>query len=444
MTPLRAHLPRGARRVSTGLPRRARRRGAGHDARRDRGAPAARRPRGRLRRRRRLPPAGARKRHAAPRRPPGWSRVGRVRARRPDRGGRGARRDARGSPGDEPAGEPRSEPAHPRPRDQPLVRGLRSHVDRDARRARHVRTASRARVRARGRRSPGVGSRVPPRDGVPGSPRRLRSYAWTNVSTLPREPWHWLVPSLVLAACVAVSGPRRMPGIGLRIARLVVSLVLVAGLALAMDHLYGAAAALGIVLLPLLAAAVALSPARPAPCARVRPAPRDRRSRSRGRTSTPTRRRRPRAAPDRPGRHPARHRRVRRCRRRLGAPAARRHAAPELDSIAESTRGFGGDGDGVDAAASRRGGGGRVRRRRVQRQQHGADPGDHGGRARDLLAGDHPGVARRPLLHERPLPLPPDAGGGGALSGDPGRAPPGPRQLARRRASRRSTRASRA
>jgi len=56
-----------------------------------------------------------------------------------------------------------------------------------------------------------------------------------------------------------------MPGIGLRIARLAVSLVLVAGLALAMDHLYGAVAALGIVLLPLLAAAVALSPLDPRP-----------------------------------------------------------------------------------------------------------------------------------------------------------------------------------
>ena len=43
------------------------------------------------------------------------------------------------------------------------------------------------------------------------------------------------------------------------------SLVLVAGLALAMDHLYGAVAALGIVLLPLLAAAVALSPLDPRP-----------------------------------------------------------------------------------------------------------------------------------------------------------------------------------
>jgi len=104
-----------------------------------------------------------------------------------------------------------------------------------------------------------------PAAGFPGAHGDFAAYAWTNVSTLPREPWHWLVPSLVLAACVAVSGPRRVPGIGLRIARLVVSLVLVAGLALAMDHLYGAVAALGIVLLPLLAAAVALSPLDPRP-----------------------------------------------------------------------------------------------------------------------------------------------------------------------------------
>ena len=60
------------------------------------------------------------------------------------------------------------------------------------------------------------------------------------------------------------------------------------------------------------------------------------------------------------------------------------------------------------------------------------------------LARDHPGLARRARLHERPLPLAPDAGRGRALPGDPRRAPPRPRQRARRRASRRSTSASRA
>ena len=37
------------------------------------------------------------------------------------------------------------------------------------------------------------------------------------------------------------------------------------------------------------------------------------------------------------------------------------------------------------------------------------------------VAGDRAGVARRARLHERPLPLAPDAGGGRALPGDPGR-----------------------
>lgn len=41
-------------------------------------------------------------------------------------------------------------------------------------------------------------------------------------------------------------------------------------------------------------------------------------------------------------------------------------------------------------AVARQGRGRRVRRRRVQREQHGADPGDHGGGARDVVARDPP------------------------------------------------------
>ena len=89
-----------------------------------------------------------------------------------------------------------------------------------------------------------------------------------------------------------------------------------------------------------------------------------------------------------------------------------------------------GDAARLDATAPRRGLTGRLRRRGVQRQQHGADPGDHGGRARHLLAGDHPGLARCARLHERPVPLAPDAGRRRAVPGDPGRAPPRSRQRA--------------
>ena len=85
----------------------------------------------------------------------------------------------------------------------------------------------------------------------------------------------------------------------------------------------------------------------------------------------------------------------------------------------------------LDAPAPRRSRPRRLRRGSVQRQQHGADPGDHGGGARDLLAGDHPGVARRPLVYERPLPLASDAGRRRAVSGDPGRTPSRPWQRAR-------------
>ncbi len=84
----------------------------------------------------------------------------------------------------------------------------------------------------------------------------------------------------------------------------------------------------------------------------------------------------------------------------------------------------------LDATAPRRGRQGRLRRRGVQRQQHGADPGDHGGGARDAVARDHPGLARSTVVHERPVPLAPDAGRERALPRDPALPAPRPRQRA--------------
>jgi hypothetical protein len=104
-----------------------------------------------------------------------------------------------------------------------------------------------------------------PAAGFPGTHGHFAVYAWTNVSTLPREPWHWLVPSLLLPGCIALAGAGRAPRLAARATRVVGSLALAAGLAIAMDHLYGAVAGLAVLLLPLLAVAVALSPLDPRP-----------------------------------------------------------------------------------------------------------------------------------------------------------------------------------
>ncbi len=104
-----------------------------------------------------------------------------------------------------------------------------------------------------------------PAAGFPGAHGHFAVYAWTDVSTLPREPWHWLAPSLLLVACIALSGPRPAPGRAARALRIAVSLALVAGLAIAMDHAFGVAAALIVVLVPLAVGALAVSPADPRP-----------------------------------------------------------------------------------------------------------------------------------------------------------------------------------
>lgn len=104
-----------------------------------------------------------------------------------------------------------------------------------------------------------------PAAGFPGTHGHFAVYAWTNVSTLPREPWHWLVPGLLLPACVLLAGRRPAPGARVRAVRAVSALALAAGLAVATDHLYGGVAGLGILLIPLLATAVALSPIDPRP-----------------------------------------------------------------------------------------------------------------------------------------------------------------------------------
>jgi hypothetical protein len=104
-----------------------------------------------------------------------------------------------------------------------------------------------------------------PAGGFPGAHGHFAVYAWTDVSTLPREPWHWLAPSLVLAACIALSRPRAAPGRAAGALRIALALGLAVGLAIAMDQAFGVAAALIAVLVPLVVVALAVSPADPRP-----------------------------------------------------------------------------------------------------------------------------------------------------------------------------------
>ncbi len=104
-----------------------------------------------------------------------------------------------------------------------------------------------------------------PAAGFPGAHGHFAVYAWTDVSTLPREPWHWLAASLVLVACIALSRPRPVPSRAATALRIATSLALVASLAIAMDHAFGVAAALIVVLVPLVVIALAVSPADPRP-----------------------------------------------------------------------------------------------------------------------------------------------------------------------------------
>ena len=421
-------------RLPGGLPLAARRRGARHAPGRDRRAAAARPARARLDRGRRLSPARA----CGARRPVGrrlgpgalWAAhalavvtaavavVGLMREN-----DLATSLPLAVAPGPSTSSGSRSASGSRRSRRRRSRRSSRSRR----------RAADGARALARGRARASLGGLLAP--GAPlagGSAGTSRS---TPGRTSPRcraEPWHWLGPGP--AAGLSASPSRRAPtgpAAGARMGGSPSHSQPPSRLALAWTSLRRRPPALIVRLMPLVIAALdRLARADPRPALALPPAPRGGPPARHGRTSTPIRRRRssggniilagiPFAAAALA---------VRGVRFRSTACAVARRLPGRL--AAKATRGFGGDGDGVDAAASRRGGGRRVRRWGVQRQQHGADPGDHGGRARDLLAGDHPGVAGRALVHQRPLPLPPDGGGGRALSRDPGRAPPGPRQLA--------------
>ena len=85
---------------------------------------------------------------------------------------------------------------------------------------------------------------------------------------------------------------------------------------------------------------------------------------------------------------------------------------------------------GLDLAAPVAGPRGRARLRRagLQREQHGADPGDHAGRAGDRQPGDPAGLGRRAQIRGRALPAPHGPGGGRDAPRHPDRAAPGPRR----------------
>ena len=90
--------------------------------------------------------------------------------------------------------------------------------------------------------------------------------------------------------------------------------------------------------------------------------------------------------------------------RSSGRATARPDLVPEVLRVAHAGARVLGSryGDGDAQGGARQGGGRRVRRRRFQRQQHGADPGDHGSGARDVVARDRAGLARRARLRRRP------------------------------------------
>jgi hypothetical protein len=104
-----------------------------------------------------------------------------------------------------------------------------------------------------------------PSAGFPGTHGHFAVYAWTNVSSLPREPSNWLVPSLLLPVCIALAPRHPAPSTRLRAARVVFALAFAAGLAIATDHLYGAVAGLVVVIIPLAVVALAISPLDPRP-----------------------------------------------------------------------------------------------------------------------------------------------------------------------------------
>jgi len=100
---------------------------------------------------------------------------------------------------------------------------------------------------------------------LPGAGGHFAVYAWTDISTLPREPWHWLVPSLVLPACIALSPRSRTPRLSVRAARLAAVVAVAGGMAIGVDRVSGGVASLIVVLVPLALLALAVSPVDPRP-----------------------------------------------------------------------------------------------------------------------------------------------------------------------------------
>jgi hypothetical protein len=105
----------------------------------------------------------------------------------------------------------------------------------------------------------------PPAAQLPGAGGHFAVYAWTDISTVPREPWHWLVPSLILLGCTVLSAPAGRPRTGTVAARIAAALTLVGGLTVAMDQWSGGAAGLIFVLLPVALLALAMSVFDPRP-----------------------------------------------------------------------------------------------------------------------------------------------------------------------------------
>jgi len=100
---------------------------------------------------------------------------------------------------------------------------------------------------------------------LPGAGGHFAVYAWTDISTLPRKPWHWLVPAVLLPACIALSPRSTPPRVWARMLRVALAVGVALGLALAMNQLFGVAAGLIYAVIPLVIAALILAPIDPRP-----------------------------------------------------------------------------------------------------------------------------------------------------------------------------------
>ena len=100
---------------------------------------------------------------------------------------------------------------------------------------------------------------------LPGAGGHFAVYAWTDISTLPREPWHWLVPALLLPVCIALSPRPAGPAAWARMGRAAVAVAAAVALALVMNQLFGVAAGLVYAVIPLVIAALILARVDPRP-----------------------------------------------------------------------------------------------------------------------------------------------------------------------------------